>query len=96
MGVLVFFLFHLAPVQSGDQSVGHGAVVGHQPSCDQIHLTSGDNGVATSHGGLNKSSLAVLSQYPSYLQQRCAQIYLDIGSVFMCEMMQHLSDESQA
>ena len=36
MGVLVFFLFHLAPVQSGDQSVGHGVVVGHQPSCDHI------------------------------------------------------------
>ena len=94
MGVLVFFLFHLAPVQSGDQSVGHGAVVGHQPSCDQIHLTSGDNGVATSHGGLNTSSLAVLSQYPSYLQQRCAQIYLDVGSASTRGMMQHLSDGS--
>ena len=96
MRVLVFFLFHLASVQSDDQSVGHDAVVEHQPSCDQIHPISDDNGMTTSHEGLNKFSPAVLSQYSSYLQQRCAQIYLSIGSVSTHGMMQHLSDESQA
>ena len=96
MRVLMFFLFHLASVQSGDQSMGHGVVVGHQPSCNQIHPISDDNDVATSHRSLNKFSSAVLSQYPSYLQQRCAQIYLGVGGASTRGMMQHLSGGSRA
>ena len=88
------FLSQLIPVQSDSQSVGHNVVIEHWPSCDQIHPTSDDNDVATSHRGLNKSSLAVLSQYPSYLQQRCAQIYLSVGSASTRGMMQHLSGGS--
>ena len=90
----MFFLSHLASVQSDDQSVGHGVVIGHQPFCDQTLPISNDNGVATSHESLNKSSPVVLSQYLSYLQQRCIQIYLDVDGASMRGMMQHLSDES--
>ena len=92
----MFFLFHLVSVQSDDQSVDHDVVIGHQPSCDQTHPISDDNDMTTSHENLNKFSSTMLSQYSLYLQQRCAQIYLDINNAFMCGMMQHLSDESQA
>ena len=90
------FLSHLASVQSGGQSAGCGVVVEHWLSCDQTLPTSDDNGMATSRGGLNKSSLVGPSQYLSYLQQICAQIYLNIGDASMCEMMQCLSDIPQA
>ena len=94
--ILMSCLSHLAQVQSDDQSVSCDVIIEHWLSCDQTLPISDDNDVATSHGGLNKSSLVGPSQYLSYLQQICAQIYLDVGDASMCEMMQHLSDVSQA
>ena len=76
--------------------MGCGVVIEHWLSCDQTLPISDNNGMTTSHRGLNKSSLVGPSQYLSYLQQICAQIYLNVGDASMCEMMQHLSDVSQA